>query len=74
MPNKISIRIDGELIHASTGQSILEAALAHNKFIPSLCHMKGLKAVGPAGCASWRWRASDACCRPARRRCRTAWR
>ena len=46
MPQKISIRIDGELIHAAEGQSILDAALAHNKFIPSLCHMKGLKAVG----------------------------
>jgi len=46
MPQNISIRIDGELIHASDEQSILEAALEHNKFIPSLCSMKGLSAVG----------------------------
>lgn len=43
---KISIRIDGELIPASPGASLLEAALAHGKFIPSLCHMKGLSSVG----------------------------
>lgn len=46
MPQKLSIRIDGELIHTAAGQSILDAAKAHNKFIPSLCHMKGLSAVG----------------------------
>jgi bidirectional [NiFe] hydrogenase diaphorase subunit len=46
MPQKLSIRIDGELIHAAAGQSVLDAALAHNKFIPSLCNMKGLSSVG----------------------------
>ncbi|WP_321477898.1 bidirectional hydrogenase complex protein HoxU [uncultured Paludibaculum sp.] len=46
MPQKISLRIDGELIHTAAGQSILDAAKAHNKFIPSLCHMKGLSSVG----------------------------
>lgn len=43
---KISIRIDGELIPAAPGASLLETALAHGKFIPSLCHMKGLSSVG----------------------------
>lgn len=46
MPQKISIRIDGEPIHARAGQSILDAATAHGKFIPALCHMKGLTPVG----------------------------
>lgn len=46
MNNKISIRIDGELIPATPGASLLETALAHGKFIPSLCHMKGLSSVG----------------------------
>lgn len=46
MPDRVSIRIDGELIHARFGQTILEAALAHGKFIPSLCHLKGLTPVG----------------------------
>ncbi|GIU79495.1 MAG: hydrogenase HoxU [Bryobacteraceae bacterium] len=46
MPDRVSIRIDGELIHARLGQTILEAALAHGKFIPSLCHLKGLTPVG----------------------------
>ena len=42
----ISIRIDGEYIKATEGQSILEAAWASNKPIPALCYMKGLSAVG----------------------------
>ncbi|HEY3439966.1 MAG TPA: bidirectional hydrogenase complex protein HoxU [Paludibaculum sp.] len=46
MPQKISLRIDGELIHAAGQRSILEVALEHGKFIPSLCHMKGLSSVG----------------------------
>ena len=46
MTQKISLRIDGELIHVSGQLTILEAALDHGKFIPSLCHMKGLTSVG----------------------------
>jgi bidirectional [NiFe] hydrogenase diaphorase subunit len=46
MPNKISIRIDGELVHAQLGQTILDVAADCGKKIPSLCSMKGLKAVG----------------------------
>jgi bidirectional [NiFe] hydrogenase diaphorase subunit len=43
---KISIRIDGELISALEGQSILEAAEAGGKYIPTLCALDGLTAVG----------------------------
>jgi len=46
LPQKTSIRIDGEYVHASEGQTILEAAQANGKFIPALCHMKGLTPVG----------------------------
>ncbi|MDW8130693.1 MAG: bidirectional hydrogenase complex protein HoxU, partial [Bryobacterales bacterium] len=46
MPRRISLRIDGEFIHAVEGQTILEAARANGKFIPSLCYMEG---VSPAG-------------------------
>jgi bidirectional [NiFe] hydrogenase diaphorase subunit len=47
MPVKtISVRIDGELVNASEGQTILEAAHAHGKKIPTLCYLKGLSAVG----------------------------
>ncbi len=46
MPQKISIRIDGEYGHAAEGQTILEAARANGKFIPALCYMKGLTPVG----------------------------
>lgn len=46
MPDRVSIRIDGELLHARLGQTILEAATAQGKFIPSLCHLKGLTPVG----------------------------
>ena len=47
MPNKtISVRIDGELVSAREGQSILEVARANGKQIPTLCFLKGLSAVG----------------------------
>lgn len=43
---KLSIRIDGELISAPEGQSILQAAKANGKYIPTLCALDGLTAVG----------------------------
>jgi bidirectional [NiFe] hydrogenase diaphorase subunit len=47
LPTKtISIRIDGELVTAAEGQTILEAARAHGKKIPTLCWLAGLSAVG----------------------------
>ncbi len=47
MPTKtISVRIDGELVTASAGQTILEVARANEKQIPTLCYLKGLSAVG----------------------------
>lgn len=42
----ISLRIDGELLTALEGQTILEAARAHGKKIPTLCWLEGLSAVG----------------------------
>lgn len=49
MPQKkLSIRIDGELVNANEGQTILKAARASGKYIPTLCYMEGLSAVG--GC------------------------
>ncbi len=47
MPQKkLSIRIDGELISALEGQTILQAAKANGKYIPTLCDLDGLTAVG----------------------------
>ena len=47
MPTKtISVRIDGELVTASEGQTILEAARAHGKKIPTLCYLKGSERGG----------------------------
>lgn len=46
MPNRISIRIDGELVQAQPGQTILEAAHENGRFIPGLCQFKGLSTVG----------------------------
>jgi bidirectional [NiFe] hydrogenase diaphorase subunit len=43
---KLSIRIDGELISALEGQTILQAAKAAGKYIPTLCDLDGLTAVG----------------------------
>lgn len=47
MPQKkISLRIDGEMVSAWEGQTVLEAAQNSGKSIPTLCYLKGLKAVG----------------------------
>ena len=47
MPVKtISARIDGELLTAREGQTILEVAVAHGKHIPTLCHLNGLRPIG----------------------------
>ena len=43
---KLSIRIDGELVSALEGQTILQAAKASGKYIPTLCDLDGLTAVG----------------------------
>jgi bidirectional [NiFe] hydrogenase diaphorase subunit len=47
MPQKkISIRVDGELVNASEGQTVLDAARAAGRSIPTLCHLDGLDDVG----------------------------
>lgn len=47
MPQKkLSIRIDGELVSAPEGQTILQAARAAGKQIPTLCYLEGLSAEG----------------------------
>ena len=46
MPENISIRIDGEYVPASTGQTILEVAKAGGKYIPTLCWLANLTPVG----------------------------
>lgn len=46
MPKKLSIRIDGELISAAEGQTILQAAKQAGKYIPTLCDLDGLTPVG----------------------------
>jgi bidirectional [NiFe] hydrogenase diaphorase subunit len=43
---KLSIRIDGELVSAFEGQTILQAAKAAGKYIPTLCDLDGLTPVG----------------------------
>ena len=42
----ISVRIDGELVTAHEGDTVLDAARANGKYIPTLCYLKGLSAVG----------------------------
>ncbi len=46
MTEKVKVRIDGEVIGATLGQSILQVARANDKYIPALCYMDGLTAVG----------------------------
>jgi len=43
---KVSIRIDGQLIAAEEGQTILQAAKSNGKYIPTLCDLDGLTPVG----------------------------
>ena len=43
---KLSVRIDGELVHATEGQTVLQVARAAGKYIPTLCYLEGLPAVG----------------------------
>jgi bidirectional [NiFe] hydrogenase diaphorase subunit len=46
--DKISVKIDGEFVAAQEGQTILEVARANGKFIPTLCWLENISAVG--GC------------------------
>jgi bidirectional [NiFe] hydrogenase diaphorase subunit len=46
LSQKINIRIDGEFVAATEGQTIMEAARAGGKHIPSLCYLGGLSAAG----------------------------
>ena len=46
MPEKIAIRIDGEYVNATEGQTILEVARAGGKYIPTLCFLEGLTPAG----------------------------
>lgn len=47
MPKRsISMRLDGELITAEEGQTVLQAARTHGRVIPTLCHLDGLTDVG----------------------------
>lgn len=43
---KLSLKIDGELVSAEEGTTILQAAKAADKYIPTLCHLEGLTPVG----------------------------
>jgi bidirectional [NiFe] hydrogenase diaphorase subunit len=47
MPKRtISMRLDGELVNAEEGQTVVQAARAHGKAIPTLCHLDGLADIG----------------------------
>jgi bidirectional [NiFe] hydrogenase diaphorase subunit len=46
MPRSISVRINGEYVAATEGQTILEVARANGKYIPTLCYLEGLTSVG----------------------------
>jgi bidirectional [NiFe] hydrogenase diaphorase subunit len=46
LPDKLSIRIDGEYVAAHQGQTILEVARASGKYIPTLCWLENITPVG----------------------------
>jgi [NiFe] hydrogenase diaphorase moiety small subunit len=43
---KLYFEIDGKPCYAEAGQSIIDAAKANGIFIPSLCHVEGVKPAG----------------------------
>jgi len=43
---KLKFEIDGKTCFAEKGQSIIDAAAANGVFIPSLCHVEGVKPAG----------------------------
>jgi [NiFe] hydrogenase diaphorase moiety small subunit len=43
---KLKFKIDGKTCVAETGQSIIDAAAENGVFIPSLCHVEGVKPAG----------------------------
>jgi len=44
--DKLKLRIDGEYVAARPGASVLQVARGAGKYIPALCYMEGLSAVG----------------------------
>lgn len=46
MPEYVSLTIDGCLVRAPRGTSVLDAALEYGICIPHLCHMRGLTPLG----------------------------
>jgi [NiFe] hydrogenase diaphorase moiety small subunit len=46
MNNEIKFQIDGKIIPAEKGQTIVEAAHANGIYIPTLCNFKGVKPKG----------------------------
>ena len=43
---KLYFEIDGKPCYAADGQSVIDAAKANGIFIPSLCHVEGVKTAG----------------------------
>ncbi len=43
---KLQFEIDGKTCYAEKGQSLIDAAEENGVFIPSLCHVEGVKAAG----------------------------
>jgi NADH dehydrogenase/NADH:ubiquinone oxidoreductase subunit G len=46
MSEQVSFRINGSIVKAAQGTSVLEAALDYGICIPHLCHLKGVSPVG----------------------------
>lgn len=46
MEDKIKIIIDGREVYGKPGQTIIETARDHGIYIPSLCHVDGVKPAG----------------------------
>jgi len=53
----MALTIDGRVVEAPAGVSVLEAALEAGIYVPHLCRHPDLPPVVSADCVSSRWRA-----------------
>jgi len=46
MPDYVTLTVDGAMLRAPRGTSVLDAALEYGICIPNLCHVRGLSPIG----------------------------
>ena len=62
---EITLTINGQSVKGKSGDTVLEICRANDIYIPTLCHLDGLRMSGHAVCVSWKSKARENLCRPA---------